>query len=87
MRRNVEVNVSFGGLHEKHAVQRGVLGTNSAFAQGPRKTTIFIVSARTPKKTPLPTFFHCRMKTLLSHCSRILTLTKIYNHSILMTMK
>jgi hypothetical protein len=37
MRRNVEVVVSFGGLHEKHAVQRGVLGTN----QGkPRKTLI-----------------------------------------------
>jgi hypothetical protein len=30
MGRNVEVIVSFGGLHEKHAVQRGVLGTNSA---------------------------------------------------------
>jgi hypothetical protein len=29
MGRNVEVIVSFGGLHEKHAVQRGVLGTNS----------------------------------------------------------
>jgi hypothetical protein len=39
MGREVEVIVSFGGLHEKHAVQRGVLGTNSAFAQGPRKTT------------------------------------------------
>jgi hypothetical protein len=39
MGRNVEVIVSFGGLHEKHAVQRGILGTNSAFAQGPRKTT------------------------------------------------
>jgi hypothetical protein len=39
--RNVEVKVivSFGGLHEKHAVQRGVLGTNSAFALGPRKST------------------------------------------------
>jgi hypothetical protein len=23
----------------KHAVQRGILGTNSAFAVGPRKTT------------------------------------------------
>jgi hypothetical protein len=35
--RNVEfeVIVSFGGLH---AVQRAVLGTNSAFALGPRKT-------------------------------------------------
>jgi hypothetical protein len=39
MGREVEVIVSFGGLHEKHAVQRGVLGTNSAFAQGPKKTT------------------------------------------------
>jgi hypothetical protein len=39
MGRKVEVIVSCGGLHEKHAVQRGVLGTNSAFAQGPRKTT------------------------------------------------
>jgi hypothetical protein len=37
--RNVEVMVSFAGLHEKHAVQRGVLGTNSAFALGPRKPT------------------------------------------------
>jgi hypothetical protein len=26
MGRNVEFIVSFGGLHEKHAVQRGVLG-------------------------------------------------------------
>jgi hypothetical protein len=32
MGRNVEVIVSFGGLHEKHAVQRGVLGTNSEYA-------------------------------------------------------
>jgi hypothetical protein len=39
MGRNVEFIASFGGLHEKHAVQRGVLGTNSAFALGPRKTT------------------------------------------------
>jgi hypothetical protein len=29
----------FGGLHVKHAVQRGILGTNLAFALGPRKTT------------------------------------------------
>jgi hypothetical protein len=29
----------FGGLHMKHAVQRGILGTNSAFALGQRKTT------------------------------------------------
>jgi hypothetical protein len=28
-----------GGLHVKHAVQRGILGTNSAFALGPRNTT------------------------------------------------
>jgi hypothetical protein len=27
------------GLHVKHAVQRGILGTNSAFALGPSKTT------------------------------------------------
>jgi hypothetical protein len=28
-----------GGLHVKHAVQRGILATNSAFVLGPRKTT------------------------------------------------
>jgi hypothetical protein len=28
-----------GGLHAKHAVQRCILSTNSAFALGPRKTT------------------------------------------------
>jgi hypothetical protein len=28
-----------GGLYVKYAVQRGILGTNSAFAVGPRKTT------------------------------------------------
>jgi hypothetical protein len=28
-----------GGLHVKHAEQRGILGTNSAFALEPRKTT------------------------------------------------
>jgi hypothetical protein len=28
-----------GGLHVKHAVKRGILGTNSAFVLGPRKTT------------------------------------------------
>jgi hypothetical protein len=28
-----------GGLHVKHAVQRGILGTSSAFALGSRKTT------------------------------------------------
>jgi hypothetical protein len=37
--RTVAVIISFVGLLEKHAVQRGVLGTNSAFALGPRKTT------------------------------------------------
>jgi hypothetical protein len=29
----------FGELHVKHAMQRGILGTNPAFALGPRKTT------------------------------------------------
>jgi hypothetical protein len=38
MAKNFE-KLIFGGLHEKHAVQRGILITNSAFALGPRKTT------------------------------------------------
>jgi hypothetical protein len=28
-----------GGLRVKHVVQRGILGTSTAFALGPRKTT------------------------------------------------
>jgi hypothetical protein len=40
MGREVEVIVSFGGLHEKHAVQRGVLGTNSAF--GTQNSTLAV---------------------------------------------
>jgi hypothetical protein len=31
--------LTLGGLHERHAMQHGILGTNSAFALGPRKTT------------------------------------------------
>jgi hypothetical protein len=38
MAKNFE-KLIFGGLHEKHAVQRGIWCTNSAFALGPRKTT------------------------------------------------
>jgi hypothetical protein len=30
--------LQFEGLHVKHEVQCGILGTNSAFALGPRKT-------------------------------------------------
>jgi hypothetical protein len=30
--------LAFGGLHVKHAVQRGILDKNSAFAPGSRKT-------------------------------------------------
>jgi len=33
---NFEVNAG-GELHGKHAVQRGIFGTNSAFVVGPRK--------------------------------------------------
>jgi hypothetical protein len=28
-----------GGLHGKHAVQRGIFGANSAFAVGPKKNS------------------------------------------------
>jgi hypothetical protein len=35
----VTFELTLGGLYVKHAVQCGILGTNSAFALGPRKTT------------------------------------------------
>jgi hypothetical protein len=35
----VTFELTLGGLHVKHAVQRGILGTNSVFALGPRKNT------------------------------------------------
>jgi hypothetical protein len=31
-------HVTLGGICVKHAMQRGILSTNSAFALGPRKT-------------------------------------------------
>jgi hypothetical protein len=54
MGRNVEVIVSFGGLHEKHAVQRGVLDTNSAFAGN---TLLLCYTFRSSVRTLLETHY------------------------------
>jgi hypothetical protein len=44
---NLILMLPFGVRHVKHAVQRGILVTNSTFALGPRKTLIELADRRT----------------------------------------
>jgi hypothetical protein len=81
-----------GGLHVKHAVQRGILDTNSAFALGPRKTTenlltthivnlLYISLTRTAHKKSLQVY--C-WKQCLPSCLLAIEVYHLENNSIVL---